>query len=126
MKDKIVIDRLKFMEEYQWSKLQYEKAEEEWKDYKMSPIHIDHLEKLRIKHQSAEWILSLDESEETDIKELTHKDIISWLKKEWSKLYQQAKNNNIPNHEYARRRRYYDDMIWELGGWPIDETPEGL
>ena len=60
--------------------------------------------------------------------ELTNEDVMRWLKGKWSEMYQELRAHGPENitseltMEYARRRRIYERMIWELGN-PNDLIP---
>jgi hypothetical protein len=53
--------------------------------------------------------------------ELTNEDVMIWLRAKWSEMYQELREHgpdritNELNMEYARRRKIYERMIWELG-----------
>jgi hypothetical protein len=63
MTNKIIIDRKIFMEEYELAKSQYEEANDAWKDLRIPPKHVDHLNILAMRYSFLDWFLSLDESQ---------------------------------------------------------------
>ena len=53
------------------------------------------------------------------MRELTNEEVMLWLKAKWSKMYNELREHKILTQEltmeYARKRRIYERMIWELG-----------
>ena len=41
-------------------------------------------------------------------------ELIDELRMRWNKLYQSVQNNEITTLEYVKRRRVYENMIWEI------------
>jgi hypothetical protein len=45
---------------------------------------------------------------------MSDEELIAEIRLRWNKLYQSVQNGEIPTPEYAKRRRVYENMIWEI------------
>lgn len=45
---------------------------------------------------------------------LDYDELIADLRRKWSMLYERCRKGEVPNKDYARRRRSYENIIWEL------------
>ena len=46
--------------------------------------------------------------------QMDNTELIKEIRLRWGKLYEDVRQNKITSIEYAKRRRVYEHMIWEL------------
>ena len=47
-------------------------------------------------------------------KQMDNTELIKEIRLRWGKLYEDVRQNKITSIEYVKRRRVYEQMIWEL------------
>jgi len=47
-------------------------------------------------------------------KQMDNTELIKEIRLRWGKLYEDVRQSKITSMEYAKRRRVYENMIWEL------------